>query len=271
MRRWFRKFGDLKKTATLSEGEIISLLISSKKLTDKEMLNDAYDSTKILSESRTKAFSLLVTMTIIAIFAKFEVISGLSTIGVSIAEAAFKPIALAGYSAAGLYFAYFHSRYRFFELWFHSIFEKSDAGGRAELLLRYPLAFDLFKHEAVVRGLPKFVFAEKNELWKLPAVILLVLALLVFTLLAFALWVSLSIEVWSEGFPNRIVAGSVIFGSLLTSVLSATLPFTTDKKSKYEHYGLSQMLSNLQQIDPARHQYYLNKVAQITRENKQMS
>ena len=263
MDRWSRKPGELHKTALLADGEIVALLLDSKGLANRDLFDAAYASAKELSTARTKAFSLLVTTTIVAILVKFEVISAFSTIGLSLAKDAFKPMALTGYSLAGLQFAYFNSRFRFFELWFQTNFEKSEPSKRSELLLRYPLVFDIAKMYPVVLGLPKFMHTKRSPLWKLPAIIIVLLTLIIFTILAFSLWITLSIDVWNDAFPNRLVAGSVIFGSVLTTVIAAMFPFSGNAKKIYEHYGLVLTLADLERRDPVRHKFYINKIAKV--------
>ncbi len=268
MPEWTRKPGDLVKSATITEGEIVSLLLSSEGIRDSDILDAAYESVTHIGESRGKAFSFLATATVIAILAKFNVISSFSTGGISVAEAAFKPFALTAFSATGLYFSYFQSRYRYFELWFESAFMKSTPGHRAELLLRYPIAFDVFKFEPSFRGYPTFVHPKDSGLWRLPSFVLLFIAIIVYGALSLALWVSLAIDVWAGAFPNWLVAIFVIISSALLVILQFCLPFAVRKTRKYQHFGLVALLTQLQESDPERHRHFLQRVSKIAEDAK---
>jgi hypothetical protein len=271
MPKWTRKPGEITKSSSIPEGEVISLLLGSVGKKDSDLLDAGYESAKTIGESRGKAFSILATTTIVAILAKFSVISSLDTSGISVAETAFKPIALTGYSVAGLYFSYHNSRFRYFELWFESIFERSSPGRRAELLLRYPMAFDVFKFEPIVRGYPADTFPKGSDIPHLLRLILFLIALIVYGVLGLALWVSLSIDVWNEAFPNQLISAFVVISSVVTGVLAGCLPLVGKKKRDYDHYGLSSVLTRLQEKDPERHGRYWLKVDKALAASKQQT
>lgn len=263
MARWQREAGGLGKYANLTDGDITRLLVSAEGKGDKDLLDTAYRNMTAIGADRSKAFASVLAATVIAILVKLEVISSFSTSGVGIVQKAFKPIALTGLSMAWAFHTYHHARFRYFETWFEAIYTEARPSRRAELLMLYPIAFDLMKFSPANRGYPFSVWPKRSMLWKLPVVILFTLVVISYVILAMALGIVLAIDVWTEAFPNRLIAYAVVINAGIVSLAAQMFSPGINWKKRYDHYGLVEMLVRLKDRNPDRYDLRQKQIVEL--------
>jgi hypothetical protein len=172
-------------------------------------------------------------------------LSGFSTGGMELDKLSFVHAALVGMSVTGMWTSMAQTRASYISSWFIARFERAPAGERAVLLLRYPAAFWYFQFMRGNRGYPAFIFPSRNSYAQLIPVFLILLVIVIGAIGATALWFAVALQVWHSTYPSPLASKATVVACGLISLLAVTAPRFGDRKRWYEHYGLSNLLTQM--------------------------
>jgi hypothetical protein len=250
--RWKRNedTGTSTKRAKMPDGEVSYLLLAREGKDEGAVLDAAYPSLEKIYEKRQKSISLMLISFALLVLSYLDFVDEFGSAGLKVNPIYLKHFALMFSCVAGLNYALVDGKMSYFQTIFAYIFDRSDARGRADLLARFPLAFDVNQFSPTVRGYPKFVFPKRfHQFYPWAALSLVGLAAIL--LLSMFISVSIAIDVWnSEG--QVFVSRSIVIISAYTGLISLFVPKYWNIKRLYTHYGSSELFRQLDERNPAR-------------------
>lgn len=257
-----RENGGFSKTTKLTDGAVISLLLSAEGQTPQMAIEASYSAFCSIDEARNKAFGYTLVASAIAIMSYFNVISSFNSAGFNISSDYLKHLSLLSGAISGLYFSALESKHSFYRAFFDHIYSREPPSQRALLLLKFPKAFDVVKFSHASVGYPKDVFPEKGRQF-LPFAAMALIALGVFMIASAALYIALGVDVWKSAALSPVASKATVIGSAFLSIVGLLMPKHWHFKRRYRHYGLSNRLTMLKDKDETRWSYYHRVILQI--------
>lgn len=262
MARWKRtKDKYLTKSRSMPDGEILHLLVAdaSHRVTDLD--ERIYASLEAVRSSTNKAAYWVLGASAFGILAHFRVLKGISTSGFDVAPTIFFHAALATLSIAAAAFCFSFCNQTFIQSWFAWKFKQGTSSLRAELLLRFPDAYFYFVFLPANIGLPKHIHANRKNWPQLASLILILIALIIFSIGSLMLWGVLIADVWYAQGVGRTLTVLTIGFSVTLALIGWMAPFYYEFPRSYTHYGLVNLLTKMEGEDLRRAHLRLHRVA----------
>lgn len=264
MAEWIKdqENGGFSKMTKLTDGAIVSLLVSAEGQTPRVAVEASYSGFCSVDEARNKAFGYTLVASAIAIMSYFNVIDSFNGAGFSISSDYLKHLSLLSGAISGLYISALESKHSFYRAFFDHVFWREPPSQRALLLLKFPKAFDVVKFSHASVGYPKDIFPERGRQF-LPFAALALIALAVFMFASGALYIALGLDVWRSGALGPIASKATVIGSAFLSIVGLLMPKHWHFKRRYRHYGLSNRLTMLKDRDADKWRHYHQLIFQI--------
>jgi hypothetical protein len=247
---WTRKRGDvLLKRARMTDGEMLHLSAGIACDTDSVFDDKVYAALQLAKEAVGKALFWAVGATVFGILAHFRVLKSLSSNGLEVSPAVFSHTALIAIGVTTAWFCFSYSKLSFLQSWFIAKHKNAPLADRVRYLLIYPDAYWYFQLYPATIGYPSHIHRQRNGYFQLASIILLLIAILIFTVFATSFWFIIAYDVWIDTQMGKTfsIASIALSGTLV--LLGWAAPFYYDFKRPYVHYGLSNLLTKLEGDD----------------------
>lgn len=146
---------------------------------------------------------------------------------------------------------------------FNSAHDRSTGSQKQHMILRYPRANGPMHYANWMSGGPRYMFPVK----RIPRRVMILLVAMVPALLAwlgFTAWllIRVSIQLWATASDvigmwsqTAVIVGWIGF------IMATLLPTIAVKKMEFDHFGLSELLTQSHRNRPARYSYYVELIA----------
>ncbi len=272
LRRFFgnpkkRRPGQLIKEVTLKNKEVSYRLSLEKFDFDEEKipLQDYYEALKTIKPVRDRYFILGIFSYSLLALVYFGGIKSIESYGVALESNLFLAASLLLTSIVGILFTNHQNKIYRYDSVFTYIFEKSDHSKRHDLLLRFPEAYNVMQYNPFIVGNPAHTLIKKN--YPIRFIILMISVLFVAIVYLF-LWSSLlyatAIELWNNS-PEKwkLINRSILISSFVLYGVSWLLHNSNSGKTRYEHFGLVNLLAKLREKNPQKHQLRVQQINEI--------
>ena len=256
------KHGGFSKSAKLTDGEMISLLLGGGGASNAEMMEKCYPSFCEIDEARTRSFGLIFLTFALALLSYFEVVKSFSSSGIEIGGQYLKHISLVLSAFVGVYNSMLETKHTFYKCWFDHIYKKSSPYHRVDLLLSFPKAFDVMKFSHASVGYPVDVWPERFRLF-LPFAALVLVGVVLMVAASLTLYIALAMSVWNSNALSPLASKATVLCSAFLMVLSFMMPKYFDFTRRYRHYGITNLLGRMESSNPGRWRHFSNRIAQI--------
>jgi hypothetical protein len=233
------------KSKSMPDGELTALLISQQSRAVVHVEKEAFEALIRLRGSLAKASGASAVAYSIGLLTLSNMLSALSASGMEIERSAFGHVSLLLIGITNLWWATTFTKVCYITTWFGWRLKSSSPPDRAVMLLRFPDAFPYFVFFPGVRGYPKDIWPVRSGNYELAPLILIILGMLIFASGAIALNVALAVEVWLSDYPTPATARLTVAGSIVLSLLGLSIPRFNDFKVKYNHYGLTNLMTSM--------------------------
>jgi hypothetical protein len=231
----------LTKTKKLTDGQILGML-SPNLIAPTEFDERVYTSLQDAKSAVAKSLGIVIIALGVAVLAYFKVLKGVSTGGVEIAPAIFRHASLIGISLATTLFCFGYCKLTFLQAWFSYRLKMGSPSQKVNALLLYPDAYWYFAYLPGAIGYPKHVFGRRSDWLQVVYLLLVIIAVAIYTFGFLCLWIALSIEVWQSPEVEHTISIMVVVSSAICLVLGYLAPFYYDIPRQYTHYGLVHLL-----------------------------
>lgn len=251
----------LSKSKPLSDGQVTALLLGQHADSSADIEKDAFESLLRLRQSLAKASGSAALAYAIGLLTLSNMLTGLSASGMQIERGGFGHVSLLLMGLANFWWATTFAKVCYITSWFGWRMKSADPPRKAVLLLRFPEAFPYFVFFPATRGYPKHIWPVRSEYDQIASIVLIVAAVLIFALGAFALNLALAIEVWRSDYPTPAAAKLAVAGSAVLSLLGLAVPRFNDIRIRYHHYGFTNLLAAM---PPDRQNEAYRRIAAVT-------
>lgn len=273
LRRLLRKKRDdgagLAKYLYLSDKQLVYQLITSPengKLRDS--LEAYHKQIETLAAECNSALTAYLIFMGAAVLSKFDLVASVSAAGISLLPIAIKHVVLFGLSVSQLRYSLISVKRGYISGIFDRIYYSSTPSKRADLLARYPQAFDTLKYYPTQIGTLPHTASMRFPIRMVTMLAFLVVGLAIYIFFATWLFYSLACDVWLsttpfEGFWSK----ATVAVSIALVVVSMLLPADLVLKRSYMHIGLVNMMNDAYKHNRQRYLKY-SKWAQSIKARK---
>lgn len=240
------------KSARLTDGEMLHLLLGK----DPERENDyderIYQSLRAMRAQTLKSAIWLVAAGAFGVLSHFRGLKSASANGLEVSPTIFSHAALLATSMSTAWFCFSYCKQGYIQLWFSTKFRHAEPKLKALYLLKYPEAFFHFSYMRNAVGYPPQIYSRKSVYTQIASLLLVLVALLLFLVGSWILWITLAIDVWNSADVSRGGTGVTLALSVVLVLLAWTCPFYYDMPKTYMHFGLVNLLSKLDRQENVR-------------------
>jgi hypothetical protein len=253
-----RKSGDLAKYLYLTDKQLIYRHITDVHNAPIETRLDVfYSQLSALRPERNSAYFQYAVAFGASLLTEFNLIANVSAGGVSVLPIALKHVVLVAFAVTQLRLGFVLSKYSYIVGIFEHRFYASPPYRRADMLARYPFAFDTMKYFVTQIGTLPHTASMRLPKRMIGMLILLVIGLLVYVSFSIWLFMSLAHAVWTSVTPlPTFWSKSVVFVSLAMAAATYLLPTDLLFKRSYMHIGLIKMMNRAHEEDRPRYLRY---------------
>lgn len=259
-----RKPGSLTKTVMLPPKEVylrLALERSNHKY-DTIEFNEYYTGLSELIEKRDSATLWMLALLSGIFLYKIEALINFELPWIQFEKSALGFILLTLFAAAALLWSNLQARIFKYQSLFQAAMESGPGFEKQHLLLKYPKAFSAFLYHDWISARPKFMHPVVDWPIRLIVAVICLLGFSIFALFAYvALILAVTIDLWRlSDLTFGIWGKAFICSSWAMLIYSTLLPTLAFRHIKFEHFGLSELLTRLSKTDPKRYNHFVRLI-----------
>jgi hypothetical protein len=247
MPKWQRTRGKyLAKTAKITDGEMLHLLLGQSPYGDDQLDERFYQSFQAIRSSTFKSIFWIIGACAFGVLSHFGVLKSASASGLEVSPTIFSHTALLALSFSTASFCFVFCKQTYIQSWFSWKMKSGTPAQKAKSLLMFPEAYWHFNFLPSAIGYPQHIIAKRAAWGQLLYLFLVLASLAIFSMGSIALWIMLVTDVWYSTGINGITSTLTIALSGVVTLLGWTSPFSYDFSRNYTHHGLVNLLHRRQ-------------------------
>lgn len=225
-------------------------------------IQEYYESLKTIKPIRDRYFFWCLFSYSLLTLVYFGAIRSIESYGVTLDNSVFLAVSLLLTSISGLLFANSQNKLYKYDSIFSYMFEKACHSQRQDLLLRYPEAYSVLQYNPFMVSNPIHTFWKKDFPIRFIALaISILIVIIIYLILWICLLYSVGYELWFNS-PNEweLINRSILLSTAALYAVSMLLHNSGTGRTKYEHYGLINLLEKLKKRDVNRYNLRINQI-----------